>query len=65
MATCLGIYSVEPAGIIGIWRHSIKRAHWWMHILLDRAAIVSALQHAMQLKQVSIKSSLYDLSINV
>ncbi len=46
-------------------RPSIKRAHGWMHTLLDRSAIISALQHAMQLKQVSFKTSLYDLSVNL
>ncbi len=36
-----------------------------MHFLLDPSAIISALQHAMQLKQASFYSVLYDLFTNI
>ncbi len=42
---------------------SSKHACRWMHFLLDRSVIISALQHAMQLKQVSFKSYLQVLFV--
>ncbi len=38
-----------------------KRVYGWIHFLLNRSAIISALPHAMQLKRASFYSILWEL----